>query len=520
VGFVLRWPGHSNLPSRVSGWQPKTGYLPLGAMAWYAFDPGGEHQTLVGNDLRVLDRDSTGRRLRFGVRYIFKARVETLPGLGGRYRFKIWPADLPEPAGWDLSGQEGLDDPQSGCAVLVAHNVDASFGDVVVTPIRVPAGAVAVRVVGGGHVVKDPDQPAYGGGDVVALAAASDPGWRFERWEGGVSGTANPAHLTVNGDQRVTAIFRTTASASGLTSDDFSGPSLNSGIWRIVDPLADAVVTQAGGRLTVTIPQGVSHDAWTSGNHSTRIMQTAADVNFEVETRFNTMPPGNRHAEGVIVEEDADHYLRFDVQRDARGIRTFSAAVDAGIVHVWLDSAVVSGQPLALRVRRDGELWSQWYSADGTTWSSPSTFRYPLAVTSVGPFFATGSPSPEVLTGAVDHFRVLDWQIPEVTSATTEVRNPPSGFRLAHNYPNPFNSGTTIVYSVPEDAAGSIVTMRVYDALGREVTTLENSARQAGTYRVFFDARNLSSGTYFYRLQAAGGLAPAYRGGGRMVLLR
>jgi 1,4-alpha-glucan branching enzyme len=71
-------------------------------------------------------------------------------------------------------------------------------------------------------------------------------------------------------------------------------------------------------------------------------------------------------------------------------------------------------------------------------------------------------------------------------------------FRLEQNYPNPFNPATNIKYSVPEQG---MVTLKVYDILGSEVTTLINEVKSSGTYEIRFDAGNLSSGVYFYTIK-------------------
>jgi hypothetical protein len=75
----------------------------------------------------------------------------------------------------------------------------------------------------------------------------------------------------------------------------------------------------------------------------------------------------------------------------------------------------------------------------------------------------------------------------------------PSVYSLSQNYPNPFNPTTNIRFAVPE---AGLVTMKVYNLLGQEVATLLNEYKNAGTYNVDFNAVNLSSGVYFYQINA------------------
>lgn len=76
--------------------------------------------------------------------------------------------------------------------------------------------------------------------------------------------------------------------------------------------------------------------------------------------------------------------------------------------------------------------------------------------------------------------------------------NIPKEFSLSQNYPNPFNPETAISYQL---SAFSFVSLKVFDVLGREVATLVNEEKPAGTYTINFNAEGLSSGVYFYRLQ-------------------
>ena len=75
----------------------------------------------------------------------------------------------------------------------------------------------------------------------------------------------------------------------------------------------------------------------------------------------------------------------------------------------------------------------------------------------------------------------------------------PASFMLGANHPNPFNPATKIIYSVPW---ASWVTLKTFDILGREIKTLVDEIRPAGSYTVTFDGASLTSGTYLYRLSA------------------
>jgi hypothetical protein len=77
--------------------------------------------------------------------------------------------------------------------------------------------------------------------------------------------------------------------------------------------------------------------------------------------------------------------------------------------------------------------------------------------------------------------------------------NFPDEFSLSQNYPNPFNPSTTIKYSIP---SSEFVKLKVFDVLGNEVATLVNEEKPKGIYKVDFNGANLSSGIYFYTLQA------------------
>jgi len=99
-----------------------------------------------------------------------------------------------------------------------------------------------------------------------------------------------------------------------------------------------------------------------------------------------------------------------------------------------------------------------------------------------------------------------------VTGIKENHTPPPSRFLLEQNYPNPFNPGTIISYELP---VSSLVTIKIYDALGREVQTLVNERQRGGRHSLTFRAGNLASGAYYYRIQAE-----KYSAAKKLLLLR
>jgi len=91
-------------------------------------------------------------------------------------------------------------------------------------------------------------------------------------------------------------------------------------------------------------------------------------------------------------------------------------------------------------------------------------------------------------------------------------------FSLEQNFPNPFNSGTVIGYQL---SVGGLVTLKVFDVLGKEVAELVNGEESAGSHKVKFDGRNLPSGVYFYQLSIVNErLSTNYRETRNMVLVK
>jgi regulation of enolase protein 1 (concanavalin A-like superfamily) len=198
------------------------------------------------------------------------------------------------------------------------------------------------------------------------------------------------------------------SAATSITpvSDAFDAPATNTGLWSEVDPVGDGTVTQTGGGLRLALPGGVDHDAWTAGNRSLRAMQAVANVDVALEARFASRPTQKYTGEGILAEQDAGTYLRADWYSDGTTTRVFVASFAAGTPTVRANVGVATtAAPLHLRVDRSADTWTVAWSTNGSTFTTVTSFSFPMTLAAVGPFASNaGSPVP-AWTATVDHFR-------------------------------------------------------------------------------------------------------------------
>lgn len=144
IGLIMRWPGHSDSPPSTAGFQPKSGFLPLGGFGSHNWTPTGPQRIVIlGDQLRVVAEDNSDRSIVLGQAYWMKMKVQGVAGLGTDYFFKIWQDGTTEPAAWDILGREPLSGPQAGSLLLVAHELDVSYGPVYVTAVQNPTTLVS-----------------------------------------------------------------------------------------------------------------------------------------------------------------------------------------------------------------------------------------------------------------------------------------------------------------------------------------------------------------------------------------
>ena len=149
------------------------------------------------------------------------------------------------------------------------------------------------------------------------------------------------------------------------------------------------------------------------------------------------------------------------------------------------------------------ELWKTDGTADGTKMvqdlhTSAGFGSYPYALTNINGTLYFAARSYNFVPDNID----TGYELWKITSTPTGVKNAssPSVFKLHQNYPNPFNSSTIITFSIPEKER---VTLKIFDILGREIKVLLDEELVKGVHKIKFDASQLSSGIYFYRLNSS-----------------
>jgi hypothetical protein len=186
----------------------------------------------------------------------------------------------------------------------------------------------------------------------------------------------------------------TTSNSSGIFSDDFAACEVDDR-WTWVDPLNDSTREATGRQLSITVPGTAPHTLWTTGIGVPRLMQPTNDDDFTVEIKFDSILSDVGGAQGIVIEQDANTFLRLEFYRRAEtDVRVYAAGFrnpDA-TPNQFANQSLV-GQPteaLYMRIVRAGNTWQQFYSLDGENWTLNKEFEFDMAVKRVG-FYAGNS---------------------------------------------------------------------------------------------------------------------------------
>jgi hypothetical protein len=217
-----------------------------------------------------------------------------------------------------------------------------------------------------------------------------------------------------NSSSTTDSTFSTTAcTTGGPVSDDFHSTTLNTSLWTFVNPCC-GFLQMSGTDALLIVPGVTNHDPWVTGDGTVRLMQSTANVDFEVVAKFdssvaNLLPTNEDQEEGIIVEQDSNTFLRFDIHT---GANLFSAAISNGVAvsgTVKNVSLSIGSGPFWMRITRAGDTWTQSWSVDGVSFNVGNVITFHMTASRLGPFGgnagnpSSGTPAPS-FTAAVDYF--------------------------------------------------------------------------------------------------------------------
>ncbi|MEP0860135.1 MAG: T9SS type A sorting domain-containing protein [Ignavibacterium sp.] len=284
---------------------------------------------------------------------------------------------------------------------------------------------------------------------------------------------------------------------SGFGTDKVYKSTNGSSSWVSIDgPLPDApvndlfiytinpgkpntyfVATDIG--VFVTDDNGVSWTEIPSGIPNTVIMH----LDYSDSTK---MLRAATHGRGVY-----EAYIDFTIPVE---LTAFDASIDNKIVNIiWSTSTETNNSHFEVERKLKNQDWEKIGEVNGAgTTVIPQSYSFKDD-------FSFKSYEGKILyrlkqvdfDGSFEYSKVI----------SVEVNFIPEKFAISQNYPNPFNPNTTISYSIPK-GEGNQVTIKVYDLLGKEVSTLVNEFKTPGNYQIAFSADGLTSGIYFYLYEA------------------
>jgi uncharacterized repeat protein (TIGR02543 family) len=399
-----------------------------------------------------------------------------------------------------------------------------------------PYFSLPVEIVGSGTVTALPAEGVYAVGTEVKLTAVPSANWVFSGWGGDLSGSSNPATITIDGNVSVTATFTPVGSEGVVMHEESrSGGSTNSTTVRTSASLAGAdghlylaaISTRRKVRVTAVSGLGLSWKlvrARCSGRNKTGVevwmaqgtpdgdgmvtatLSAAPDNAVIAVSRYSGVPQGGINPIGKIISGNSN------------GINgSCSGGVDSSSysfnLATTVNGAMVYG---AVAMRNKNHVPGAGFAERAEIKQGSSSSMASVAVADMR--VASAPQGGVAVTGSFSGN--VDWAVVAVEikpqAATTkqlamseaeqmaEDSPIPSAYQLDQNYPNPFNAHTAIGYALPQETRVRLV---IYNPMGQLVRQLVNKIQPAGYKRVRWDGRDdqgqeVGSGVYLVRLDA------------------
>ncbi|MCP4307191.1 MAG: tandem-95 repeat protein, partial [bacterium] len=211
-----------------------------------------------------------------------------------------------------------------------------------------------------------------------------------------------------DGEFTDTATINVTVSApAAVFSDDFNGTSLDEE-WSFlgVDGSATLVSNADDSWLEINSPSGVFVDAFNELT-TPRVLQPVEDGDFQIAARFLNEPQTSNQEHGLLIVQDDQTWIRFDVAFTSSGLKLIVGTIDGNTRSLPVFNGIDSGVASHLRVTREDDVFTFEYSADGDSWTTAIALTSDIVPTAVGPFggsTTTNGTSPPGFVSQVDWF--------------------------------------------------------------------------------------------------------------------
>jgi arabinoxylan arabinofuranohydrolase len=302
-----------------------------------------------------------------------------------------------------------------------------------------------------GIIEFDPPGGFYEEGTIVTVKAKKDYGYEFSGWSGDISDTKNPVSIVMNADKSITANFIYVGNEKIVFATNCGGEAFRSeeGVYYSADSKYSGGGTYSGGQA---------------------ISGTTDDILYQKE-RFGSSF-GYKIA---LPNKEYKVTLMFaEIFHDSAGKRVFDVSIEG------------------VKVSGNLDIWSKV----GKNAAYNETHSVKVSDGELNISFATIKDNAKISAIKVT-------EAAPVTGLNQFPSNVPKRSETGQNYPNPFQSGTTIPYRLFE---ASHVKITIYNYLGQQIATLVNEFQNAGEYSIFWDAKNspgkpMESGLYLYRME-------------------
>ncbi len=311
---------------------------------------------------------------------------------------------------------------------------------------------------------------------------------------------------TTNGGNNWT--FITGLSGYSLHAVDF----VNQNIGYFVGMFGAIIKTTDGGNTWITQADPPPHDwlygvqfldeqkGWAVGFNG-KVIYTTNGGNYWLQQTSGTTAQLNSvyfidqaHGWAAGEEENGGIIINYSLEITPVELTSFTATADCNSVTLlWQTSTEKNNSGFKIQRRRSGDNNSQtiWKKIGFVEGHGTSTQQNIYSF--IDENLLAGNYSYKLIQIDFDGTRN------ESNEVNVEVNTLPTSYALMQNYPNPFNPSTTIEYSTPVEGN---VTIIVFNSLGQKVKTLVNTYRQAGSYKVNFEASSFSSGIYYYKIES------------------